>query len=417
MPALLPIDEALPDIRAAVSRYRAVVVIADPGAGKTTRVPPALLDAGGTILLQPRRAAARAIARRIADEQGWRLGDEIGWHVRHDRQWTANTRLVVATEGILTAFLQQDPLLSGFATVIIDEFHERSIHADLAIAMAKQAMEARDDLRLVVMSATLDEARVAAFLDDCPVVRVPGRLHPVRIAYHPTLPIGEAVGAILAETPGDVLCFQAGAAEIQRTINELRSNLPADTEALPLHGSLDPSEQDRAITPNSSLRRVIVCTNIAETSLTVPRVTGVVDAGFDKVARYDAGRGVASLNIERITVAAATQRAGRTGRTAPGTVYRLWNSTDRLRPFREPDIHRIDLAGVALDVCAWGASPETFAWFDAPPVDALRAALDLLKRLGAVERGRLTELVAGCTHLRCPHARQESRWPGPATDD
>jgi len=398
----LPIDAALPQIHSAVARSRAVVIVADPGAGKTTRVPPALLDAGRTILLQPRRAAARAIARRIADEQGWRLGREVGWHVRNDRQWSSGTRLVVATEGILTAFLQQDPLLSDFVTIIIDEFHERSIHADLAIAMSRQAMEARDDLRLVVMSATIDEASVAAFLGNCPVIRVAGRSHPLSIAYHPTRSAAEAVEAILAETSGDVLCFQPGAGEIQRTIADLQRRLSSEIQVLPLHGSLEAIEQDRVLTPDSERRRVIVSTNIAETSLTVPRVTAVVDSGVEKVARYDAERGVDSLNVERITAAAATQRAGRAGRIAPGTVYRLWRSDDRLRPFRDPDIHRIDLAAVALDVCAWGASPETFGWFDPPGADALRSALDLLTRLGAIDGARLTDLGRQMHRLALP---------------
>lgn len=388
----LPIDPSLPDIHAALERARAVVIVADPGTGKTTRVPPALLDAGRAILLQPRRAAARAIARRIADEQGWRLGAEVGWHVRHDRQWTAKTRLVVATEGILTAFLQQDPLLSDFATIILDEFHERSIHADLAIAMARQALEARDDLRLVVMSATLDDTKVSAFLGGCPIIQATGLHHPIDVTYHPTRTAADAVEAILLATPGDVLCFQPGAAEIQRTIAELERRLPRDIQVLPLHGSLDPAEQDRALNPDSDRRRVIVCTNIAETSVTVPRVTGVVDSGVEKVARYDAERGVDSLTVERITAAAATQRAGRAGRIGPGTVFRLWRADDRLRPFREPDIHRIDLAGVALDVCAWGGSPATFEWFDPPDANSLNSALQLLARLGAIEDVRLTGL-------------------------
>jgi len=391
VPLHLPIDASLPQIQSAVAHSRAVVIVADPGAGKTTRVPPALLAAGRTILLQPRRAAARAIARRIADEQGWQLGREVGWHVRNDRQWSTGTRLVVATEGILTAFLQQDPLLSDFVTIIIDEFHERSIHADLAIAMSRQAMEARDDLRLVVMSATIDEARVAAFLGNCPTIRVAGRGHPVDITYRPTQTAAEAVAAIVAETAGDVLCFQPGAAEIQRTIADIQRRISSDIQVMALHGSLDASEQDRVLTPDTERRRVIVCTNIAETSVTVPRVTAVVDSGVEKVARYDAERGVDSLSVERITAAAATQRAGRAGRIAPGIVYRLWRADDRLRPYRDPDIHRIDLAAVALDVFAWGASPETFAWFDAPRAESLASSLRLLTRLGAIHEGRLTE--------------------------
>ena len=208
--APLPIDAHLPEIVAALERRRAVVVVADPGAGKTTRVPPALTADGAVLLLQPRRAAARAIANRIAVERGWVIGREIGWQVRLDRRFTAETRLLVATEGILTARLQQDPLLSTFRTIVLDEFHERSIHADLGIALARQAWRARDDLRLVVMSATIDADQVAAFLDVAPVVRAAGRSFPIEISYAPATPVSAAVVDLFGATPGDVLCFLPG---------------------------------------------------------------------------------------------------------------------------------------------------------------------------------------------------------------
>lgn len=398
----LPIDGALEDIRAALDRSRAVVIVADPGAGKTTRVPPALIDKGAAILLQPRRAAARAIAQRIAGEQRWTVGREVGWHIRFERNFTDRTRLLVATEGILTARLQDDPLLSQFATVILDEFHERSVHADLAIALSRQAMRARDDLRLVVMSATIDAQRVAAYLGNCPIVQVAGRLHPVEVTYCPGAPVVEVVTRALADSPGNLLVFQPGAAEIRRAVNDLRAVLPPHVEVLPLHGTLPAEEQQLALSDPGDARRVTVSTNVAETSVTVPGVTAVVDSGLEKVARYDADRGIDSLTTERISQAAAEQRAGRAGRIAPGNVYRLWGQADRLKAYREPEVQRVDLSAVALDVIAWGGDPGSFDWFDEPPAAALGAALRLLERLGAIRGGRLTDIGRQMQHLPIP---------------
>jgi ATP-dependent helicase HrpB len=328
--------------------------------------------------------AARAIAARIAAERGWTLGREVGWQVRFDRRFSADTRLLVVTEGILTARLQSDPLLSDFTTVVIDEFHERTIHADLAIALARQAWRARDDLRIVVMSATLDASAVASFLGGCPVIDVPGRVYPLDVSYAPGQSIVDAAGDLLGVTDGQLLCFLPGAAEIRRAMAALQPRVGADVEVVPLHGSLDAEAQDLALRP-SPRRRVIVATNIAETSLTVPGVTAVIDTGVHKVARYDAERGIDSLDTERITADAADQRAGRAGRIAPGVVRRLWDPRDRLRPHREPEIHRIDLASTALDVIAWGGDPRTLEWFERPGDDAVNAALVLLERLGLVE--------------------------------
>jgi ATP-dependent helicase HrpB len=375
-----------------------VVVTAAPGAGKTTRVPPALMADGPVILLQPRRVAARAIAARIAGERGWTLGREVGWQVRLERRFSAQTRLLVVTEGVLTARLQTDPLLSGFTTIVLDEFHERSVHADLAIALARQAWRARNDLRIVVMSATLESAAVSAFLDGCPVVHVPGRVHPLDVAYAPGQSLADAAADALAATGGQLLCFLPGAPEIRCAMNDLRERMVGDVEIVPLHGSLDAEAQDFALRA-STRRRIIVATNIAETSLTVPGVTAVVDTGFHKVARYDAARGIDSLETERITADAADQRAGRAGRLAPGVVRRLWNAHDRLRPSREPEIHRVDLSGTVLDVIAWGGDPRTLEWFERPRDDALDAALALLARLGLVERGALTATGEQVRHL------------------
>lgn len=385
----LPIDPYLDDIVAAVRARRAAVVTAAPGAGKTTRVAPALTVDGPVILLQPRRVAARAIARRIADERGWTIGGEVGWQVRFERKFSPTTCLLVVTEGILTARLQQDPLLSDFKTVVLDEFHERSLHADLGLALARQAWLARDDLRIVVMSATLEAAPVAAFLSGCPTIDVPGRAHPLDVSYAPGENLGAAVARAVGAMPGQVLCFLPGAPEIRRAQSEVEARVAgAGIEVVPLHGSLDAAVQDDAIRATRT-RRVILATNIAETSLTVPGVTAVVDTGLHKIARWDPDRGIDSLETERITLDAADQRAGRAGRLGPGVVYRLWDPRDRLRPHREPEIARVDLASAVLDLAAWGADPRRFEWFEAPPADSIEAAIELLARLGAIEMGRL----------------------------
>jgi len=370
-------------------------VSAQPGAGKTTRVPPALLDDGPLILLQPRRVAARAIAQRIAEERGWTIGEEIGWQIRLEKRFGPRTKLLVATEGVLTARLQQDPLLTDFRTIVLDEFHERSIHADLAIALARQAWRARDDLRIVVMSATLDTAAVSAFLGGCPIVDVPGRLFPLDVSYAPGASVADAVNTSRSGS-GDVLCFLPGAFEIRKAIDELnaRGFGPGGdvADVLPLYGSLDAAEQDRVLRkPSSGRRRIIVATNVAETSITVPGVTAVVDAGLQKVARYDADRAIDSLETERITLDSADQRAGRAARTSPGIAIRLWDARDRLRPHREPEIHRVDLSAPVLDVLAWGSDPRKLEWFERPDDDRIAAALALLERLGAIRNGALTD--------------------------
>ena len=359
---------------------------ASPGAGKTTRIPPALIDAGPVILLQPRRLAARAVARRIAVERRWTIGREVGWQIRFERRFSRETRLLVVTEGILTARLQQDPLLSEFATIILDEFHERSIHADLGLALARQTWRAREDLRLVVMSATLDIEPVAAFLGDAAVIQVPGASHPLTIEHADGESVADAASGMLGRTAGQVLCFLPGAREIERARTEL-SGLAASkgVELVALHGSLDGDAQDAAIAA-VECRRIVLATNIAETSLTVPGVSAVVDTGLVKVARYDAERGIDSLTLERVTTDSADQRAGRAARQGSGIVRRLWDARARLRTHREPEIARVDLAGPVLDVLAWGASPVSFEWFEPPSDDRVQAALRLLERLGAIDK-------------------------------
>jgi len=398
----LPIDPVLPEIVRLVASHRAAVVTAPPGAGKTTRVPPALIEAGPVIVLQPRRIAARSLAARIAFERGWAVGEEVGWHVRFERRASPRTKVLVATEGILTAYLQTDPRLAGFSTVVLDEFHERSIHADLALALARQAMLRRDDLRVVVMSATLDAGPVAAFLGGAPIVRVEGRPHPVAIEHAPHRSIHDAIEGAWREATGHVLVFLPGAPEIRALAADLPRR-PALTGAtvLPLHGTLAADEQDAVLAPGAA-RKIVLATNIAETSLTIEGVEAVVDTGLQRVVRFDAAVGLDRLETERISRDSADQRAGRAGRTAPGHALRLWDARDHLRDHREPEIARVDLAAPVLEVLAWGGDPRTFAWFEAPPAERLEAAEALLEALLAVERGRLTPLGERLRRLPVP---------------
>lgn len=389
----LPIDARLAEIVDTVRRRRAAIIVAAPGAGKTTRVPPALADAGAVAVLQPRRIAARSLARRVAADRGWTLGGEVGWQVRGDRRFGPATRVLFMTEGILAARLQRDPLAGDFAVIVLDEFHERTIHADLALAMSREAWRARTDLSLVVMSATLDAARVSAFLDDAPVITVEGRTHPLDVSYEPGADAAAVAAREIQSGARGVLCFLPGAREIRAVVDGLSAAARAQGfDALPLHGGLPPDEQDRAITPPAR-PRVIAATNIAETSLTVPGVTVVIDTGLQRVSRFDAARGLDVLVTERITRDAADQRAGRAGRVAAGRAIRLWDARDTLRAHREPELARVDLAPAVLTLLAWGGHPRTAGWLDAPPPAAVDAAFALLERLGAVDaRERITPL-------------------------
>jgi len=382
----LPVDRYLEDLVAHVRAEKRAVVIAPPGAGKTTRIPPALAAHGRTILLQPRRVAARTLARRIAAERGWTLGEEIGWQIRFERRFTERTRLLVATEGILTARLQADPLLSDFDFVVLDEFHERSIHADLALALVRQAADTRDDLAVVVMSATMDAAPVSRFLGGARVIDIAARTHPVDMRYLPNASVAQATREIARDAKGHVLVFLPGAREIERTRNEL--NL---ANVFPLHGSLDVDAQERALA-SSRERKIILSTNVAETSLTVEGVTDVIDSGIHKVLRFDAETAVDHLVIEQISLDSADQRAGRAGRTGPGRATRLWDERTILRPHREPEVRRVDLASPVLDIIAWGGDPRTFEWYERPPEHRIEAALALLERLGAIEGRRMTKI-------------------------
>ena len=367
----LPIDAHVEEIVSHVRKHRTAVIVAPPGSGKTTRIAPALTAIGRTIMLQPRRVAARAVTRRIALERGWRVGEETGWQIRFERRFSDKTQLLIATEGILTARLQSDPLLSEFSVVVFDEFHERSIHADLAVALAKQAAVARGDLAIVVMSATLDAGAISRYLGGARVFEVAAPAFPVTIEYAPNKSLRD-----LIPPSGDVLVFLPGAREIERAAADLRG-LPT----LPLHGSLEVDAQERALAPSPS-RKIILSTNIAETSLTVEGVRAVIDGGTHKVLRFDAETAIDHLVLERISADSAAQRAGRAGRTAPGRAIRMWDERDILRPHREPDVMRIDLAPAVLDILAWGGDPKNFDWFERPPEDRIDAAIELVKRLG-----------------------------------
>ncbi|MCC7176757.1 MAG: ATP-dependent helicase HrpB [Acidobacteria bacterium] len=379
-------------MRDALARHRAAALVAAPGAGKTTRVPPALIDAGRVVVLQPRRVAARAVARRIGYEQGWTAGREVGWHVRFERRFTTDTRVLVVTEGMLTAYLDDDPLLGDVATVVLDEFHERSLHTDIGLALVKQAWAARPDLRVLVMSATFDPAPVSRFMHDCPIITVPGAAHPLRVEFAPGQSVTQALDEMLPATRGQVLCFLPGAGEIQRAAQDAAGVAARhEVEIVPLHGSLDADAQDHALQP-SVRRRVVLATNIAETSLTVPGVAVVIDTGLQKVARYDAERAIDELVLERVTMDSADQRAGRANRLGPGIARRLWDERDRLRPEREPEIHRVDLASTVLAILVTGTRPERFEWYEAPAPERVEAALSLLGRLGAVSQLGVTPL-------------------------
>ena len=373
----LPVDAHVDAIVSLVRAEKRAVILAPPGAGKTTRIPPALTTLGRTILLQPRRVAARTLARRIAEERGWTIGEEIGWQIRFERRFSARTQLLVATEGILTARLQSDPLLSDFSVVILDEFHERSIHADLALALVKQAADTRDDLAVIVMSATMDPAPVARFLGSACVIEIDSRRYPIDVRYASNVAMTEAIRSVARDAQGHVLCFLPGAREIE----EVRRTFP---HALPLHGSLPVEQQERALAPSHE-RKIILATNVAETSLTVDGVTDVIDSGLQKVLRFDPETAVDHLVLEQISLDSADQRAGRAGRTGPGRATRLWDERMILRPQREPEVRRVDLASPVLDIIAWGGDPRAFEWFERPPEQRIESAIELLRRLGALD--------------------------------
>ena len=390
----LPVDDLLPAILTHLRSAPNLVLEAAPGAGKTTRVPPALLEFGPLLVLEPRRVAARMSARRVAEEMGEALGETIGYQVRFEETAGPRTRLRFLTEGVLTRRLLHDSSLRGISTVILDEFHERHLDGDAALALLLRLQRtSRPDLRLLAMSATLDGDRLARHLGNCPVVRSEGRLFDTKIEYSPQspAPLEEQVAAALTRVAakgldGDVLIFLPGAREIRaamRTSEGIINRLNAD--GLPLYGDLSPEEQDRAILP-SPRRKVIFSTNVAESSLTIDGVTVVIDSGLARIARDSVHTGLPELTVSRISQASARQRAGRAGRTRPGRVIRLYPQEDFVRrPVQDaPEILRRELSAVCLELHAMGIEePESLPWLDSPPASALEAASTLLDRLGA----------------------------------
>ena len=401
----LPIAPLLPEVVEILGEHSGLVIEAPPGAGKSTRVPPAILDAGiagddRIVMLEPRRVAARATARRIAAERKADLGGEIGYQVRFDRRISDETKLSVITEGILTRRLQGDPFVEGVGVVILDEFHERSRHTDLAIAFLKEVQEVRDDLKIVVMSATLEAEPIADYLD-VPSVKSEGRTYPVdveyldkppedRIEYEAARAVRRYVGSE-RDDGGDILIFLPGRGEIHRCLEALEDWASGrDLELLPLYGALSASEQDRALRSGGP-RKVIASTNIAETSVTIEGVTLVVDSGKVRQMRMSEASGLDNLETVHVSLASAKQRAGRAGRVRAGRAIRLWTRAfeHRLDEYDEPEITRIDLAPVLLEIIAWsGADPREFDWFEMPPTHAIRHGVELLEMIGAVEASK-----------------------------
>ncbi|MEY9124468.1 ATP-dependent helicase HrpB [Bradyrhizobium yuanmingense] len=405
----LPIDAVLDDLSRTLEASNAAVLVAPPGAGKTTRVPLALLDAPWAkdkkiIVLEPRRIAARASADRMAKSLGERAGETVGYRVRFGSKISRATRIEVVTEGIFTRQILDDPELSGVAAILFDEFHERSLDADMGLALARDAQTGlREDLRILVMSATLDGARVARLLGDAPVVESEGRAFPVETRYlgrKVDAPIerqmADAIASALRADSGSVLAFLPGAAEIRRTQNFLSERVQdASVEIVPLFGALDAAVQDRAIAPAPrGTRKVVLATSIAETSLTIEGVRIVVDSGLARVPRYEPDIGLTRLETVRASRAAVDQRRGRAGRTEPGVCYRLWDEpqTTSLAPYTQPEILSADLSSLVLDLAQWGVSdPAALAFLDPPPQPAWKEAKSLLSDLNALDGdGRIT---------------------------
>ena len=407
----LPIDEVLPALRQALRERHEAVLEAPPGAGKTTRVPLALLNepwlAGQKIvMLEPRRLAARAAAERLASELGEKVGETVGYRIRLDSKVGPNTRIEVVTEGILTRRLQHDPALEGVGLLIFDEFHERSLDADLALALSLNGRELfRDEqpLKLLLMSATLEGERLSSLLDNAPVIRSEGRMYPVDLRWGRPFVPGEFIEPRVVQTvldaindeSGSLLVFLPGQAEIRRVNQQLAEALGSRTDILlcPLHGELDLAAQRAAIEPAANgTRKVVLATNIAETSLTIDGVRVVIDAGLARVPRFDPGSGMTRLDTQRISRASATQRAGRAGRLEPGVCYRLWSQDqhEQLAAYGSAEIVQADLAGLALQLARWGVTPPELVWLDEPPAASYAQARQLLERLGALRNGTLT---------------------------
>src|SRR4051794_28247390 len=402
----LPIDEALPALTSALRTRNVAVLVAPPGAGKTTRVPLVLADEpwaqGKILVLEPRRIAARAAADRMAKTLGERVGDTVGLRVRFGSKVSAKTRIEVVTEGVFTRLILDDPELKGISAILFDEFHERSLDADLGLALARDAQQGlREDLKILVMSATIDGARVAALLGDAPVIESQGRAFPVETRYLGRDPrariedqTADAVTRAQRADAGSVLAFLPGAAEIRRTGTSLKERVEANTDVVALYGALDADTQDRAISPAPPGRRkVVLATSIAETSLTIEGVRIVVDSGLARVPRAERVVGRRGPEPSRAPGPAPTRPGGRAAGTGPGVPSRLWDEpqTASLEPYARPEILSADLSGFVLDLAAWGAAPEKLAFLDPPPKAALTEARALLIELRALDDGRITE--------------------------
>jgi len=413
----LPIDEAVPRLLAALAAGPYAVLVAPPGAGKTTRVPLALLEAawrgdGKIVMLEPRRLAARAAARRMAQTLDDEVGGVVGYRVRLDAKISRRTRIEVVTEGVFTRMILDDPELTGIAAVLFDEFHERSLDADLGLALALDAAALRDDLRVLVMSATIDGARVAELLDGAPVVVSEGRAFPVETIWRdrdPLMKLEDQVTSVVLEAlrdqPGSALVFLPGQAEIGRVAERLAGRVPADVDIAPLYGQLTPEEQDRAVQPaRPGRRKVVLATSIAETSLTIEGVRIVVDSGLRRAPAYEPATGLSVLETRKVSRASADQRRGRAGRIEPGVCYRLWGEGQNaaLLAFDAPEMLEADLSGLALDLAGWGVSdPTQLKFLDPPPGPAWSEATSLLKGLEALDdSGRIT--VEGKALARLP---------------
>jgi ATP-dependent helicase HrpB len=436
----LPIDEILPALRTALARGRNAVVEAPPGAGKSTVVPIALLDepwlrGGKLVMLEPRRLATRAVATRMAATLRESVGETIGYRMRLETRVSKRTRVEVVTEGVFTRMLQSDPALEGVAAVLFDEFHERSLHADTGLAFALDSQEnLTPELRLVAMSATLDGASVARLLGDAPVITATGRVFPVEVRWigtgmpllpggreSPELAVLRAIKRGMSEAEGDMLVFLPGAGEIRR-VQGMLGDIGTAVDVLPLYGELPPADQDAALAPaRPGRRKIVLATNIAETSLTIDGVRIVVDAGLERRSLFDPSSGMNRLELQRIGRASAEQRAGRAGRTAPGVCYRLWGegAERSLAAYAPPEIRVADLAPLALDLAVWGTEAESLRWLDPPPAATLASARDLLRRLGALDAaGKATThgraMQSFPAHPRLAHMLLESKKLGAA---
>ncbi|OPA79484.1 ATP-dependent helicase HrpB, partial [Paenibacillus selenitireducens] len=423
----LPIQSVLPALKLKLQEAPNAVLVAAPGAGKTTQVPLALLhepwlEDRQIIMLEPRRLAARSAAAYMASLLGEQVGQTVGYRVRHDTRVSTKTRIEVVTEGVLTRMLQEDPALEHVGLLIFDEFHERNLHADVGLALALESQAVlRDDLRILVMSATLDAELIAELLQQAPIVRSEGHMYPI-VTHHAALrmegkmepAVAAAIMQAMQQDEGDALVFLPGAGEIRRTaalLDERLKGTGMQVRIAPLYGSLSQEEQDAAIAPSTTgERKVVLATSIAETSLTVEGVRIVIDSGWMRVPRFSPRTGMMRLETIRVSRASADQRRGRAGRVAPGVCYRLWTAEEdrHLAARTAPEMLEADLASLVLELAAWGAEPDALRWLDAPPAPAVAQARELLRQLGALDaRGAVTahgrSLAALPLHPRLAH--------------